>query len=129
MKRFMIISFLFIFLSTNTVFSELFKLPELIHHYIEHRESEKNVNLSFIDFLTEHYSENAHHTHKHNNHEKLPFKTLDFHLTHVISIVPQTNNSFPIIVLVNLKLKKSFQYRYGYSNAYLENIWQPPRLS
>lgn len=129
MKRFMVISFLFIFLSTNTVFSELFKLPELIHHYLEHRENEKDNNLTFINFLTEHYSENAHHTHKNNNHEKLPFKTLDFHLAHVISIVPQTNSSLPIIVLVNPKLKKSFQYQYDYSNAYLESIWQPPRFS
>ena len=129
MKRFMVISFLFIFLGTSTVFSELLKLPALIHHYFEHVESKQDANLSFTDFITEHYTEHIHHADKHHDHEKLPFKTLDFHLSQVIIIVPQTNYSLTHIGIVTTKLKKTFQYQYDYSNAYLDSIWQPPRFS
>ena len=54
MKQFYAISFLFIFLSANTAFGELLKLPLLIQHYTEHKQDETAI--SFIHFLAEHYT-------------------------------------------------------------------------
>jgi hypothetical protein len=53
MKKVIAMFFLFSFLSANTAFGEVLKLPLLIHHYIEHTQ-EDNDN-SIIDFLAKHY--------------------------------------------------------------------------
>lgn len=124
----MVISFLFIFLGATTVFGELLKLPVLIHHYCEHIESEKEANLSFVDFLVEHYHSEEHHSDKHHDHQKLPFKTLDSHVVQVISTVPQLSYSISDKTLIKTKLKKVFQYQDVYSNTHLDSIWQPPRF-
>lgn len=129
MKKLLVFSFLFIFLGATTVFGELLKLPVLIHHYCEHTESEKEANLSFVDFLAEHYQTEEHHSDKHHDHEKLPFKTLDSHVAQIISLVPQSNYSISYHITPSSKLKKTFQYQDVYSNTHLDSIWQPPRFS
>ena len=74
MKRTIAIFFLFTFLSANTAFGEVWKLPVLVRHYWEH--SKKENNICFFEFLRIHYSDRSNHpagsTH---HHEKLPFKS------------------------------------------------------
>lgn len=119
--------FLFIFLSAYTAFGEVLKLPLLIHHYIEHVQEDND--LSIVDFLVKHYSGKIQHHHKENNHEheKLPFKSSDSHFTHIVSTIPQPAPSQTITITT--KLKKTIHSQQDYSNACLNNIWQPPRFS
>ncbi|MBX3257142.1 MAG: hypothetical protein KF862_23605 [Chitinophagaceae bacterium] len=127
MKRLLVISFLFIFLSANTAFGELLKLPLLIQHYTEHKQEETAI--SFIHFLAEHYKGTVNHQHNNHHHDNLPFKTLNTHSGSVISLIPN-----PIF-----SLHKQFfpedntiipaYLQSNYANAYLNGIWQPPRFS
>ena len=76
MKNLIAISFLFVFLGANTELHQLLKLPDLIHHFLEHRTQEPNETIT--EFLVEHYSDTQNHskTDQHD-HDNLPFKTND----------------------------------------------------
>ena len=124
-KRLIAISFLFIFLITNTVFGQLLRLPTLIHHYLEHVEWD---NTTFLEFLNEHYAKEINHPDdKHNDHEKLPFKNIDVQSSQVLSIAPQHDFMLSKPVFILVERKRSIHKQQHYSNAYLDSIWQPPR--
>ncbi|MCA0333204.1 MAG: hypothetical protein LCH44_04570 [Bacteroidetes bacterium] len=126
MKQFWAISFLFIFLSANTAFGELLKLPVLIQHYMEHEDLQGDI--SFFDFLKEHYNNpEAHPDIPNHHHDNLPLKTLSAHSTSVVSPIPIFN-------VVSTTFIESDQttiplYQEGnFINNYLSQIWQPPRF-
>lgn len=126
MKQFWAISFLFIFLSANTAFAELLKLPLLIQHYTEHKQDETAI--SFIHFLAEHYTGKVNHQHNNHNHDNLPFKTINAHAGSVISLIPN-----PIFLLHKQIFPEEntiipIYLQSNYADAYLNGIWQPPRL-
>ncbi|HND94364.1 MAG TPA: hypothetical protein PLR98_01675 [Chitinophagaceae bacterium] len=127
MKKLVTTFFLFIFLSANTAFGEVLKMPLLIHHYIEHTQ-EDNDN-SILDFLAQHYGNKCNHQHSnnHHNHEKLPFKTADCHFAQVITVAPTFitfTQAIPSIAEIKIPAQQQ-----DYSNAYLGSIWQPPKVS
>lgn len=127
MKRLIAISFLFIFLTANTAFGQLWRLPTLIHHYWEHVEWD---NATLFEFLSEHYAMKINHPDdKHNDHENLPFKNINHSTFQVISIVPQPTFSISQIIPETIEIKKSIFHQQHYSIAYLNSIWQPPRFS
>lgn len=127
MKRFAIILLLFTFLSSNAVFGELFKLPALIHHYLDHRQLENSV--SFLDFIKEHYINVAKHgDYTHHHHENLPFKSLDSHPNPVFTIVYTYPFVIDKIVITKDDVAVCIYQDDNYSDNYLDKIWQPPRL-
>ncbi len=127
MKKVIVIFFLFSFLSANTAFGEVLKLPLLIHHYMEHTQ-EDNDN-SFIDFLAKHYGKDIHHHHNdnHHDHNNLPFKTINVHSVHLVYF----QSSFIEFSkqIAEKELKTPILQQQNYSNAYLNSIWQPPKIS
>ncbi|MBS1760629.1 MAG: hypothetical protein JST23_10955 [Bacteroidetes bacterium] len=128
MKRLLAIFFLFTFLSANTAFGEVLKLPMLIHHYMEHSNIENKI--SFIDFLKEHYTNLAKHGDStQHHHEKLPFKTIDSNLSHVVSVAPKIQFSIAKILYPCDNIIIPVYQDDDCSNNYLNSIWQPPRLS
>lgn len=128
MNRLLAIFFLFTFLSANTAFGEVLKLPLLVHHYFEHTQEDKSETI--FDFLVQHYSGNINHHHhnKDTEHDHLPFKTLNSHATQVISIIPQPILSVSQLIYELDDVKISSHNQQNYSNAYLKSIWQPPRF-
>lgn len=129
MKKVWAIFFLLTFLNAHTAFGEVLKLPFLIHHYIEH--SKQDQDASIIHFFVKHYQGNADHQHKnsHNDHDKLPFKTVDGHLYSVVSIVPQNYIEISHHIKIISALKIPVCSQENYANASLKSIWQPPRFS
>lgn len=126
MKRLLAIFFLFTFLSANTAFGEVLKLPVLIHHYVEHEELEHKV--SFIDFLKEHYSNLAQHDdYAHHHHDNLPFKSTIGHGSNVITIIPPLSLKLERIEFASDKIKILVHRNEHFDNNYLSKIWQPPR--
>lgn len=120
------IFFLFIFLSAGSVFGEVLKLPILIQHYFDH--SEENEEISILDFIAKHYGgEIDHHHKKDNHHEKLPFNSMDSHSVEIVSLVEPPFLGFTGIPDFS-KTKIPSYAPLRYVNAYLETIWQPPRL-
>lgn len=129
MKRLLAIFFLFTFLSANTAFGEVLKLPMLVQHYLEHTSEEKDVTI--FKFLVQHYTEGENHDHRenHNHHDQLPFKAIDGHFSSVVFIAasPSIVISHNTLVVTVVKLPAYSQQ--NYSNTYLNSIWQPPRFS
>ncbi len=129
MKRLLAIFFLFTFLSANTAFGEVLKLPMLVQHYLEHTNEDKDVTI--FNFLVQHYTGGINHDHRenHNHHDQLPFKAIDGHFSSVVSIVapPSIVISHNTLVVTVVKLPTYSQQ--NYSNTYLNSIWQPPRFS
>ncbi|MCO5233712.1 MAG: hypothetical protein M9888_08265 [Chitinophagales bacterium] len=126
MKRLVSISFLFIFLSANTAFGEVLKLPLLIQHYTEHKQEESAI--SFIHFLAEHYTGKVNHQHNNHHHDNLPFKTLNAHAGSVISLIPNSIFSLQKQIFPEDSTIISAYLQSNYANTYLNGIWQPPRL-
>lgn len=126
-KRLIAISFLLVFISANTAFGELLKLPILIHHFWEHRQAASNETI--IDFLCEHYSDTIQHDDdKHHDHEKLPFKSADCHFAQVVITVPEQRFLIEKKIFFIPTIKQPIYNIEPHANEYLHLIWQPPRL-
>jgi len=126
-KKVIAIFFLFSFLSANTVFGEVLKLPLLVHHYLEH--TQEDSDNSIIVFLAKHYGAdiNHHHNDSHHDHDRLPFKTTNVHSVQVVCFQPlfiEFSKNIP-----EKELKIPILQQQNYSNTYLNSIWQPPQFS
>lgn len=127
MKNWCALFSLCLFLTAYTAVGQIFRVPTLIHHFLEHVAQEDS---SLKKFLLEHYAQEINHADdQHGDHTKLPFKNIDkLNLQSIAcSIYPQLPEFvwFPAI-LIPLKYSLPTQ---DYSNAYLQSIWQPPRLA
>lgn len=128
MRRILALFFLFTFLSANTPFGEVIKLPVLIQHYIEHEELQKNI--SFLDFLKEHYSNTTSHpVFPQHHHDNLPLKTLNEHSITIASCIPTFKIIFEPIFFESDQTTTPLYQEGNFINNYLSQIWQPPRLS
>jgi hypothetical protein len=128
LKKIIAISFLFVFLGTNTELHQLLRLPVLIHHFLEHHDQEPDE--SFADFLNEHYSDQQNHSGaNHHEHDSLPFKTTDFAKTNVsLAFVNPTQFSISRLIIFQEKISPIYN-RAFYSSAIVSHIWQPPKIS
>jgi hypothetical protein len=129
-KKIIAISFLFIFLCANTEIGQLLKLPNLIEHFIEHHDHEDDHNISFLDFVKSHYNDNHKHPHtdKHDEHQNLPFKTINTNVNTVIVFENQTEFSFRKPNIISLNLTVPFSQNF-YISSVFASIWLPPKLS
>lgn len=126
MKRTIAIFFLFTFLSANTLFGEVIKLPALIQHYMEHEDLQSDI--SFIDFLKEHYTNPGSHPDiPQHHHDNLPLKTINIHSASVVSPISTFNVVSTVFIESNQSAIPLYQEG-NFINNYLSQIWQPPRL-
>ena len=129
MKKLISVSFLVLFISLNTELFQLFKLPTLVQHYLEHKQEDSKE--TFWHFLSQHYANKINHSHqdKHNDHERLPFKTDDCSILHVsLAFIPsvQPTAPSPINFIENKNAISTVLPNYfGYSGS----IWQPPKIA
>lgn len=127
MKKIIPISFLFIFLTANTAFGQLLRLPTLIHHFLEHLEE---GHLSLFEYLSDHYAKEIDHPDtKHKDHQNLPFKTASSFTSNVMTIFNQITITIPHLFSENLDVKKSTFTLQKYLEGSLCSVWQPPRFS
>ncbi len=128
MNKLIAISLLIVFLCVNTELHQLLRLPVLIHHFLDHSNQEPEI--SFVEFLNEHYSSNQKHSdNSHKDHDKLPFKTLDCSNAHVaLAFVNHSEFSIPTPTTFYDKISSSY-YSVIYSSTVIRNIWQPPKIS
>lgn len=105
--------------------SQIFRLPTLIHHYQEHQQQDPNSTI--FDFLKAHYASTINHPDdEHKDHEKLPFKSADCSMMHVVKIIHPSSNNYELRLSEGISIKSIISQSFFY-NAYLSNIWQPPR--
>ena len=128
MKKIAAISFLFIFLCANTEIGQLLKLPNLIVHFIEHHNHKDEHSISFIDFVKSHYDNKQHSdTDKHDEHQNLPFKTVNTNLNTVIVFENQPTISFRKPISIVGTNTVPFPREFYTSNVFA-CIWLPPKL-
>lgn len=128
MKKLVAISFLFVFLGSNTELHQLLRLPVLLHHFFEHQGQEPDK--SFTDFMKEHYSGTQSHPDTgHHDHDNLPFKTNDCATTHPSGV-------FVTHLTILVSPPNTFHYQLSpiyngdfHAVAVVSNIWQPPKVS
>ncbi len=80
------IAVLILFFST-TGLSQLFKLPVLVNHYLEHRERDNRI--SMLDFLSMHYWGQDINDNDQDRDMQLPFKNIEQNSGPQIVVMPQ----------------------------------------
>lgn len=124
LKKILYIFFLFTYLISTTELHEIFKIPFLAEHYLEHK---KELNsLSFDEFIVEHYIASKN---KDENHSSLPFKSHPelLYSIAIIAIVPTPLSS--LLHTCNIdKQDEIVSDELIFSQGYHLTIWQPPRL-
>ena len=130
MKKIIAISFIFVFLCANTEIGQLLKLPNLIEHFTEHQNHEDEHNISFFDFVKSHYNDNQKHsdTDKHDEHQNLPFKTVNPNISIAFVFENQKLISFSKPQHFSFKSDTPFNKEFYTSNVFA-CIWLPPKLS
>jgi hypothetical protein len=128
MKNPISIFLLVIYLFSATECSQLLKLPVLILHFQEHQQ--KNASISFVQFIYHHYAINHTDDGDAEKDKQLPFQSHDNFSSFQapINLFP-TLTPLPPRVAVLQEIKPSFYNSTYILAAYLDSIWQPPRLA
>ncbi len=115
-----------IYVVSATELHELFKLPNLVAHFIEHQSEDKSTTV--IDFLIMHYTSSDDGDGDNKKDMQLPFKS-----NHDGGNI--TNTGFNAFNNIQLAIKSAPIESKNYntyssdfiSSAYLSSIWQPPK--
>lgn len=101
------------------------KLPRLLEHYQQHKL--KAPEVSFVDFINLHYGTEAerHDKEEHQEHQDLPFKSLDCTFTHTVSLLVAFEGPSTPAVVCNMSYSNFYQS--AFSSDFCQSIWQPPR--
>lgn len=129
MKKIVAISFLFAFLCANTGIGQLFKVPNLVRHFSYHQYDNSGKNISLLDFMVIHYSDNEPHSNQEkDNHQSLPFKTINQPVNTVLVFENITEFLFrsPNIISTNSTVYFPPEF---YNSDVFACIWLPPKLS
>lgn len=125
MKKLVSLFFLLLYLVATTELYQLLKIPELIGHYIEHKEL--NTEMTFTAFIKTHYD----HPVKDRDYKedlKLPFIIHSVPLALVFTIDQRYSIGLPkdiFMVAASHKIpSKDIDIRY---EGFCSSSWQPPR--
>lgn len=121
MKKGILKFWLFLMIFYQTEIHEFLALPFFFHHYYETLQTHSNVSL--IEFLEEHYIENAHHE---PEHAKLPFK-VHFYSLYSNFIGSDLLVSLKMKVIPPIYLKIPLLFENSTNEKFLNTIWQPPK--
>jgi len=113
-----------VFMCANTSIGQLLKIPNLIEHYIEHKNELTPTSISFIDFLESHYSKNTDNTNE--DHQNLPFK--NFEITSTVFILANNANFQIQSVKTLITSKQKFFYHQSFKSHLITTIWLPPKI-
>ncbi len=125
MRNVIAIFLLFQILTNNTFVEDIFRVPTLIEHYFHHQD--ESPELSLIDFLSIHYSNEASAEDTDSTHHSFPLKhSKDVGHVHTAPVftLPNLQSGFSIIPS---EVEHHTSYPYFIPNHNLEAIFQPPK--
>ncbi|HRH35213.1 MAG TPA: hypothetical protein PKY12_09130 [Catalimonadaceae bacterium] len=100
---------------------ELAKIPALIHHYLEHKAHSK-TELSFAQFLKEHYSESTEHN-SDKAHKNLPF--FEHQCPGLVFVLPVFR--FTLVEPFDFIETQYPTYEDSFCSNPSAEVWQPPQ--
>ncbi|SDC19786.1 hypothetical protein SAMN04488024_101497 [Pedobacter soli] len=107
----------------NASFCELLKVPQLVSHFIKHKEL--NANIGFVTFIEMHYLGQDINDNDQEEDMKLPFKKIDGH--HMFSLgVPQGKTRLIAAPAKKISSKQVFRYQVFVPNPYTTSLLRPP---
>ena len=113
----------------NTEIGQLLKLPNLIQHFSNHQEDTSGQNISLLDFLAIHYNDSEHQSNQgKDNHQSLPFKTINQSVNTVLAFENITQFSFRKPNTISVNSTVPFRPEFYNSDVFV-CIWLPPKLS
>ena|SRR5258708_7542867 len=122
-SRLLALSFLLLYINSNTEFHEMLRLPILLEHYNQHKQLASDI--SFWDFLVMHYKSDVSHD---SDDNQLPFKDPGHSFTASTLALPIHK-----IVLKETTTLTQSDHSYGYSETFiashLSDIFQPPKIA
>ncbi|MDY3318419.1 hypothetical protein PG637_03255 [Riemerella anatipestifer] len=126
-RKSIIYGFIICYLISFSEVREVFKLPILLEHFIEHRND--NPKMSFGQFITLHYLSGDVHDDDYEKDMKLPFKSQNQNISASIVLAMPTSFDFKI---KSSKIYKETSQNFGYSDSFtIDNsdlVFHPPRL-
>jgi hypothetical protein len=96
----------------------------MIEHFLE---SKKMKELSFMEFIKEHYISGDGDESDNHRDMKLPFKTHES-LSLTITAIPQLGST-PLLMLDEIYDELFFPEQKLIKSSYIATIWQPPKIS
>ncbi|MDV4111496.1 hypothetical protein CMT20_06715 [Elizabethkingia anophelis] len=124
-KKLISILLLTLYLVSTTELYQLFKMPLLIEHYIQHKSL--NSEMSLTAFLKTHYDHPVKDS-DHDQDQRLPFVSHVSLLSVVFTINPSLDFHCIEKVFNPIEIKKTFYKSALYNKEILNSIWQPPRF-
>lgn len=124
MKTWLIYSLAFLYMTTSTQLSQLYKIPVFITHFIEH-DNGGDFFKEMKVFLVHHYG--GHEVDEDwETDQKLPFMKVE--IAHIdLAAMPKFTFVTPFIIKEKIETNfVSFDESNLYSH-YLNSIWQPPK--
>jgi hypothetical protein len=117
--------------SANLGVSSMIKVSAFFHHYVHHISCEQE-DLSILEFIRLHYTDNEHLATDHAEHDKLPFHcphTDQHHIAaHAAFLIPQVAVIVTFTrteITTQTLISESQELHYAF---YLGNIWEPPKV-
>ena len=123
MNKLIVYFLVFVFLCANTSLGQLVKLPNLVEHYKAHKNESSSNSISFFDYVKLQYAKNVDNN---QDHQNLPFKTLDNSIS-VLFVFPFTTFQIPIVNSI-IAIKKKFFYNKSFTSNLIISIWLPPKI-
>ncbi|WP_164112162.1 hypothetical protein [Sphingobacterium sp. xlx-96] len=119
------ILFLSVYLTTFTPFKEVWKLPILIEHFMEHRAEDPSISISA--FLDMHYMQGNPRDADYERDMQLPFKVISHAGVISVAIPPSYIFFQAAPPLYNQEEKPILYDVAAYSFNFHRSIWQPPK--
>lgn len=113
-----------VFFFSTTGLSQLFKLPVLVSHYLEHQQRDQSIRM--MDFLSMHYWGQDINDNDQDRDMQLPFKHVDQNMTVQLVIVPHQVFTIQKPNVVQTTDQPVF-IATDHSDPALASLFRPPR--
>lgn len=125
-KKFIAISFLFIYMISTTELRQLLKSPLLVGHFVSHKKDSRDITL--WQFLYIHYAMDDIRDADYDEDMKLPFKSHENCVSAISNFYFSPPDSLSILPFKQIVEQGRFPIDDGFLlTSFLSSIWQPPR--
>jgi hypothetical protein len=130
MKKWIVYSFLVVYLFSTTELSELLKVDELFNHFQTHQDHQSSID--FSEFIYIHYINHGKDNGDEEKDNKLPFQSHSESCSanfSIPAILPLLSFNIELIILKGNQDNKYVLFKSKDKlSSFLNSIWQPPKL-